>query len=245
MKIKEKVITEYIMNSKLFTTRDFASMIKENEIAYSERDVYRLLHRLQDEGSIMKVGHGHYAKMAVKTVYQFKPSMLLQEITEYIREVYPLVTFDVWEMYQWNEFVNHQYAHNAFFIEVENQLSTTVFESLREKYDHVLLRPDIENYYRYHSDNMIIVQRLLTGSPSPITSTNQATLEKLLVDIFSKSLTGQLIERAEYRKIYTDAFGKYVINESALFRYAGRRHLKADIQKFIKEETDIQLKLEE
>ena len=68
---------------------------------------------------------------------------------------------------------------------------------------------------------------------------------KLLVDIFSKSLTGQLIERAEYRKIYTDAFGKYAINESALFRYAGRRHLNADIQKFIKEETDIQLKLEE
>ena len=62
---------------------------------------------------------------------------------------------------------------------------------------------------------------------------------------FSRKLTGQLIERAEYRQIYEDAFGKYAINELALFRYAGRRHLKSDIRKFIEDETNIELRSEE
>ena len=77
-----------------------------------------------------------------------------------------------------------------------------------------------------------------------LAGTKQASLEKLLVDLFSRKLTGQLIERDEYRQIYTDAFDKYVINESALFRYAGRRHLEREIRKFIAEETNIELRSE-
>ena len=115
---------------------------------------------------------------------------------------------------------------------------------LFEKYSRVLLNPDVESYYRYRVDDMIIVQKLVSGSPAPLPGTNQASLEKLLVDIFSRKLTGQLMERAEYRQIYTDAFGKYAINESALFRYAGRRHLESNIRKFIAEETNIVLQSE-
>lgn len=100
-------------------------------------------------------------------------------------------------------------------------------------------------YYRYRADDMIVVQKLVSGAPGALPGTNQASLEKLLVDIFSNKLTGQLIERAEYRQIYEDAFGKYAINESAFFRYAGRRHLDQDIREFIVNETNIKLRLEE
>lgn len=242
--IGEKAITQFLFNNNSFTTRDFVNMVRENGTVYSDRKAFQVLQCLQEEGKIMKVGRGHYSKVSVKDRYRFISSTFLQEITGHIKDEYPLVTFQTWELYQWNEFVNHQFAHNVFFVEVENQLEETVFESLFEKYQHVLLNPDIESYYRYHSDDMIIVQRLLTGAPAPIKGTNQASLEKLLVDIFSRKLTGQLIERAEYRQIYTDAFGKYAINESALFRYAGRRHLDNEIRKFIQERTDIKLRSE-
>lgn len=245
MMIEEKDITEFLFNNKSFTTSDFVSMVRESDSVYSDRKAYRILQSLQDEGKIMKVGRGHYSKVSVKGTYRFESSAILKEITELIKDKYPLVTFQTWEMYQWNEFVNHQLAHNVFFIEVEKQLETTVFESLLEKYQRVLLDPDIESFYRYYFDNMIIVQKLISGVPAPIAGTNLASLEKLLVDIFTRKLTGQLIERAEYRQIYTDAFRKYAINESALFRYAGRRHLEEDIRKFIEEETDIKLRSEE
>ena len=169
----------------------------------------------------------------------------MDELVGLIDNEYPLITYQTWELYQWNEFVNHQLAHNAYFIEVESGLEATVFDMLLEKYPRVLLDPGMEEYYRYRADDMIIVQKLISGAPAPQPGSKQASLEKLLVDIFSRKLTGQLIERAEYRQIYEDAFGKYAINELAFFRYAGRRHLKSDIRKFIEDETNIELRSEE
>lgn len=242
--IEQNRITSFLKENPSFTTRDFVGMVKESQAAYSERKAYRMLQDLQDDGQIMKVGRGHYSKAYVKAPYHFKASSRMDELVSMIDKEYPLITYQTWELYQWNEFVNHQLAHNAYFIEVENRLETTVFDKLLEKYPRVLLNPGMEEYDRYRADDMIIVQKLISGAPAPQPGTKQTSLEKLLVDIFSRKLTGQLIERAEYRQIYEDAFGKYAINESALFRYAGRRHLKSDIRKFIEDETSIELRSE-
>ncbi|MBR2756478.1 MAG: hypothetical protein IKD64_11845 [Lachnospiraceae bacterium] len=238
-------ITIFLKENPSFTTKDFVGMVKESQAAYSDRKAYRMLQDLQDDGRIMKVGRGHYSKTSLKSPYRFKASSLMDELVNLIDKEYPLITYQTWELYQWNEFVNHQLAHNAYFIEVESGLETTVFDMLLEKYPRVLLDPDMEEYYRYRADDMIIVQKLISGAPAPQPGSKQASLEKLLVDIFSRKLTGQLIERAEYRQIYEDAFGKYAINELAFFRYAGRRHLKSDIRKFIEDETNIELRSEE
>ena len=225
-------ITSFLKENQSFTTKDFVGMVKESQAAYSDRKAYRMLQDLQDDGRIMKVGRGHYSKTSVKSPYHFKASSLMDELVSLIDNEYPLITYQTWELYQWNEFV-------------ESGLETTVFDMLLEKYPRVLLDPGIEEYYRYRADDMIIVQKLISGAPAPQPGSKQASLEKLLVDIFSRKLTGQLIERAEYRQIYEDAFGKYAINELALFRYAGRRHLKSDIRKFIEDETNIELRSEE
>ena len=238
-------ITIFLKENPSFTTKDFVGMVKESQAAYSDRKAYRMLQDIQDDGRIMKVGRGHYSKTSVKSPYHIKASSLMDELVGLIDKEYPLITYQTWELYQWNEFVNHQLAHNAYFIEVESGLETTVFDMLLEKYPRVLLDPDMEEYYRYRADDMIIVQKLISGAPAPQPGSKQASLEKLLVDIFSRKLTGQLIERAEYRQIYEDAFGKYAINELAFFRYAGRRHLKSDIRKFIEDETNIELRSEE
>lgn len=237
-------ISEFLQHNSSFTTRDFIEMMGNTRPGYSERKAYYDLKKLQDDGKIMKTSRGHYTGTSVKKPYHYEMSDRMNEIVELIRDRYPMVAFQTWELYQWNEFVNHQFAHNAFFVEVEGGLETAVFESLLEQYPRVLFKPDTENYYRYRSDDMIIIQKLLSGSPAPIAGTSQASLEKLLVDIFSRELTGQLIERAEYREIYQDAFEKYVINESMLFRYAGRRHLEQDIRRFIATETTIELRPE-
>ena len=206
-------ITIFLKENPSFTTKDFVGMVKESQAAYSDRKAYRMLQDLQDDGRIMKVGRGHYSKTSVKSPYHFKASSLMDELVSLIDKEYPLITYQTWELYQWNEFVNHQLAHNAYFIEVESGLETTVFDMLLEKYPRVLLDPGMEEYYRYRADDMIIVQKLISGAPAPQPGSKQASLEKLLVDIFSRKLTGQLIERAEYRQIYEDAFGKYAINE--------------------------------
>ena len=64
---------------------------------------------------------------------------------------------------------------------------------------------------------------------------------QLLVDLLSKKLSGSLIERSEYPRIYEDVFRKYNIDETRMFRYAKRRHLYDCLLSFIKAKTDIQL----
>lgn len=234
-------IDSFLKDNPFFDTKEFADMVKENEPVYSERDAYRMLLELQTAGKIVKNGRGHYSSGLKKMFYSYESSGFSDEITGLIMDRYPMISFQTWELYQWNEFVNHQIAHNALFIEVEKGFESTIFELLLERYPRVLLNPDAEYFYRYRADDMLIVQSLISGAPSPIPGTNQASLEKLLVDIFSRKLTGQLIERAEYPKIYSEAFQKYAVNETALFRYAGRRHLDDVIRTFIKDQTEIRL----
>ena len=87
--------------------------------------------------------------------------------------------------------------------------------------------------------------RLLSEAPKAKSDIKGCSLEKLLVDLFSNKLTGQLVERAEYPEIYEEAFRKYYIDEKKLFRYARRRNLEKEIRDFIKKETNIQLFTEE
>ena len=82
---------------------------------------------------------------------------------------------------------------------------------------------------------------MLTEAPKVQADIKGCSLEKLLVDLFSNKLTGQLVERAEYLGIYEEAFRKYYIDEKKLFRYARRRNLEKEIRGFIEKETNIQL----
>lgn len=65
--------------------------------------------------------------------------------------------------------------------------------------------------------------------------------EKLLVDLFSRKLTGHLIERAEYPAVYEEAFSKYLIDQKKMFRYARRRGVEEEMKELIRTSTNIKL----
>ena len=140
-----------------------------------------------------------------------------------------------------NEFVNHLLAKNTIFIEVENILDESVFNLLFDRYPHVLHNPDTEEYYKYAGDETIVVRKLISETPSPFGQYRQASLEKLLVDLFGRGIPGSLLARSEYRAIYEDSFRKYTINQAKLFRYARRRGIEKNIRDFIHKETCIAL----
>ena len=54
------------------------------------------------------------------------------EVEEKITDRYPLLEFQMWELIQFNEFLNHQIAKNIIVVEVENMLEDSVFDTLRE-----------------------------------------------------------------------------------------------------------------
>ena len=119
--------------------------------------------------------------------------------------------------------------------------SNTVYELLHEKYPYAMIQPTHDTFYKQRApETDIVVQKLLSEAPAP-DANHSCVIEKLLVDLLSKKLSGSLIERSEYPRIYEDVFRKYNIDETRMFRYAKRRHLYDRLLSFIKTKTDIHL----
>lgn len=239
-----KQIIEYLPEGQPFTKNNFRDIIGNLELRYTESGITWLLSELKKARQINSIGKGIYIRQQKenkKRLYSYEHLALYREIEDFISQEYPLVTFQMWEIYQLNEFVNHLFGKNTIFVEVENMLESAVFETLHGKYPDVLFCPTEELYYRQRGeDNTIVVQRLLSEAPKP-TEGHSVPLEKLLVDLFSNKLTGKIVSRSEYRTIYEDCFAKYDIDEIKMLRYARRRNLEDKIRKYLQEETEVKL----
>ena len=239
-----EAIIERLEPSTLISKRDFEALVHSIEPQYSERSIYWLLSKLKNMGKLQSIGRNSFFlpnKINPKPEYSYPHSSIMETVIGQIGQEYPLVVFQGWELIQMNEFLNHQIAKNVLFIEVENMLEESIFSMLLDTYHRVLLRPSSDVFYAYKGDNIIVVQKLLTETLKPLAGTNTCCLEKLLVDLFSKKLTGQLVQRAEYAAIYENAFDRYRIAEKKMFRYARRRNLEKEIRNFVREKTKIRL----
>ncbi len=228
-------------DAQAFTTRQFIETLQRINPDYGERKAYRSLERLIERGRITKVSRGHYTFKITKRAYRCKPSSQMKQVIRIMERYLPRCPFQVWELKQFNEFLGHEAPYNALFVEVSHGFEDEAADLLRSAEQTVLRDPDTKTFHRYRTDDIIVVKRLNSDCPGPIENTNQACLEKMLVDLFSRKLTGNLLEHSEYEKILSEAFARYAINEKAMFRYARRRNLEKRIQTFINEETVIHL----
>lgn len=245
--MNQKTVLNYFRPGETFGKNQFREAIHVLDPEYAESSVNWLLAKLKKENQIITVGRGKYERVpdtAKKKQYAYIHSEEYNDIERKIMEKYPLVDFQMWELIQFNEFVNHQISKNLIVVEVENMLDEAVFDMLHEEYPYVLYSPHMEYYYRHKGgDNTVVVLKLISEAPKPVEG-HSSPLEKLLVDLFVNKFTGHLIERSEYPVIVEDAFRKYYLDESKMFRYARRRNVEARIKTFIRQETEIKLRTE-
>lgn len=200
---------------------------------------------LRKQGDLISVGSGKYYLVSqgapAKKTYSYPHSPEYMNLEEIITNAYPLINFQMWELIQMNDFVNHQIAKNVIFIETEPMLVDAVYELLHEKRPYAMIHPTVDVFYKQRApETDIVVQRLLSEAPSP-GANHSCAIEKLLVDLLSPKIPGRLIERSEYPRIYEDVFRKYNINETRMFRYAKRRSLYDVLISFITTRTNIRL----
>ena len=229
---------------QIFNKARFREAVRSVDPHCTEASINWMLVTLHKQGIIAYAGAGKYyipKDSSERKQYSFPHSVEYKEIEQTVIDKYPLVTFQMWELIQMNDFVNHQIAKNVVFVEVESMLIDTVFGLLHERYPYAMIFPDNESFFRQRApETDIVVQKLLSEVPRPIAG-HSSPWEKLLVDLLSKKLTGNLIEISEYRSIYEDVFRKYLIDETRMFRYAKRRNLYDNLISFINEQTDIKL----
>ena len=211
----------------------------------TESSINWMLVTMRKQGILASAGTGKYycssSESPIKKSYRYPHSPEYLEIEQAITDEYPRIHFQMWELIQMNDFVNHQIAKNVIFIEVESMLVDTVYEMLHEKYPYAMIQPDTDTFYKQRApESDIVVQKLLTEAPTPNIG-HSSPLEKLLVDLLSKKLSGNLIERSEYPHIYEDIFRKYLIDETRMLRYAKRRHLYDTLLSFLEIQTHVKL----
>lgn len=235
-----KRINAYLSHHSDFTTKDFIIMLQKENPDIGRSTVYKLLKELCDQNIITRTGRGRYNSFG-RSEYQYRLSDAAKKISLKIQTEYPLVDFRIWELYQMNEFLNHQMAHNTIIVDVEGMLDETVFNFLFEKYPHVLFCPSYDEYFKYTGDQTIVVKKLISEAPSYDDKYHMAPLEKILVDLFGKGISGAIIPKSEYPAIFEECFRKYNINTAMMLRYARRRGCEQKIKQFIKDNTGLVL----
>jgi len=235
-----KNIEDFIKTNQSFTTSEFASELRDEIPDIGRSTVFKILREMCENGEITRTSKGRFIHSGKKN-YSHKLSNTAETIATFIQKTYPMISFQIWELVQFNEFVNHLFSRNTIFVEVESMLVETVFDELFRQFPHVLCNPGIDEYYKYAGEETVIVQRLISEAPSPVGTSCQASMEKLLVDLFSKGISGNIISRSEYPLIFEDVFQKYNINQARLFRYARRRNNEQIIRSFVRNETSVRL----
>jgi hypothetical protein len=205
-----------------------------------------ILKKLIDTGKIIRVGRNAYCvNEGNRRAYKYKYSDLACSIAGQIMADFPYLSFSIFELVQLNAFVNHQIAHNVVFISVESDLGEFVFDKLKEKYPgKVLIYPSIEIYHQYWCDDMIVIQKLISESPTGNVEKWHIRIEKMLVDIFVDDIQKESFSESELAGIYEDAFSMYAIDESCLFRYAKRRGTQQKLKEYLMTNTNVKLRKE-
>lgn len=167
----------------------------------------------------------------------------LAETISMIAGRFPRVEFLAWDTLALNEFLNHQIAHSTVFVEVESMLESAAFEHLRESLNGtVLYKPGIADLSTYWEPGAVVVQKLVSQSPGNKTDTHLPVIENLVVELFANKLLGALFSSAEIPSVLEQMFESYIVDESKMLRYAGRRNCRGRILEFIKEKTGVRLR---
>ena len=230
---------------KAFSRNDLLTAMQDSGIKVGDALFKVRLKELLDRGSIVRVGRNAYCiPPEGVTYYSYVYSELSEKAAEMIQANFPYLEFSIFELVQLNEFVNHQIANNIVFISVESDAGQFVFENLTQYFPgKVLVCPNKNIYHQYRTENMLVIERLISEAPKGRNEQAwHARIEKILVDIMADPLVRSSVAASELPAVYEQAFHRYVVDESSLFRYASRRNMKEKILAFIREETEIHLR---
>lgn len=237
--VETEFILEKLAKYPTFNRSDLHLIMALNNVKTTDNIVNHMIKRMIDNRDIIRIGRNQYKLSGSKKIYQFPHSEQVILLADEIIKAHPFLDFRLFELIQINEFVNHQVANNIIFLFVEGGLETDVFNTLFENHrGSILLKPSIEELYRYMTDDIIVIEKLPSESPKGINVFWDTRLEKMLVDIVVDKILSKVVYKGEYQVIFHDAVEKYAIDKNVIVRYLRRRGAYEKFLKFISEEVN-------
>lgn len=218
-----------------FSRQEYMAAMADSYVMNDEQISYDLRNRLK-RGEIVRKGWGQYATASEKQFYHFPYSKLSNHIAGILSDEFCDLQFRIFEYVQLNDFMNHLAGHNTIFISVENELMDYVFEKLFEIYPgKVMLKPKLNDYFRYHQDEEIVILRLPSESPKGTDKVWHIRIEQMLDDVLVDKLISRVVPETEKANIVNGAFDKYLVDENTMIRYSKRKGAENKLKNALKE----------
>jgi len=152
----------------------------------------------------------------------------------------PSVHFTVFETALMNDFLNHLVAQNTVYIQMEKDVNIFVFRFLQELgYDHLLYKPNKDEYALYWKKDCIVVTDLISEAPLSASAPHEICLEKMLVDMYCDKLISSAYSKSEYPEVLRQAMETYHIESTKMMRYARRRGREEEMKMILEEIEDV------
>lgn len=232
----DRVISE-LSEQKTYTRQELFQRFQELRPDLNDSTFRWILYGLQKEQVMFRVGRDEYSLQSREAIlYRPLYTDAAQNVIRFLENRFPGLVFVVFESVLLNEFLNHQIAQNTIYIQAEKDLSTFVFDVLRDDgYGNVLYRPDSWELDRYWSNGCIVVQNLISQAPLSAETPHEITAEKMLVDILAEKSIAMTFSPAELPAVFRNIARAYQVDWNRVLRYAGRRG-KADVVRQFMEE---------
>lgn len=222
-----ELILQYSNDVGVFDTETLWNWIKDKGVT-SMNTINSTLSKMVEESVLSRVAKGCYATVDKKGVFKAEPLENEKDIFVFLKEKLPFAKICVYNGNVIAPLQHHVSENNITYVEVDRDITESVFELLKQTFENVWLLPNADMVSRYIDlkNKGLIVKVLVTESPvEEIDGITVPTLEKLLVDII-KDPDFSYMQGTEAEKIWENARELYIINESRLKRYARRRGLK-------------------
>ena len=225
-------------SGRSYTRRELISVFSSDEKTLKENSFQWRLGGYLKSGKLIKTGYDEYRMPDEITILPYQPqySEMAVNIITYLSDLYPYVSFSVFESVLMNEFLNHLIAQNTIFVQVEKESASFVFRSLQEAgYTNVMYKPSAKDRALYWKKDCIIVTDMVSEAPLSRQNPHFITLEKMLVDMYCDKFISGTYSIAEFPGVIKQAAGSYLLDRTRMLRYARRRNKEKEIREMLGE----------
>ena len=197
-----------------------------------------VIYELKKKNLLLAIDRGVFKLYEGPVLPEYSPllSKKLQTLYKKIKAQFPYVGFCLWETSCLNEFLLHQMGNVLIVIEVEANAAEAVFYHLKENRRNVYLSPTPQEFerYVYSSPDSIVIKKLVSQSPLLYKKgIPTPKLEKLIVDLFTDTEFYYPYQGKERTTLFQNVFERYRLSLKTLYRYAGRRKCRQQLEDYL------------
>ena len=226
-----------------YSHQELIKLLKNNYPQMRDSSYHWAVCGMLKSGSLTKIARNVYVVQneRKKPVYRPAYSDLAAKLISQVSDKYPSVHFTVFETALMNDFLNLLVAQNTVYIQMEKDVSIFVFRFLQELgYDHLLYKPNKDDYALYWKKDCIVVTDLISEAPLSASAPHEICLEKMLVDMYCDKLISSAYSKSEYPEMLKQAMKTYHIEPAKMMRYARRRGREDEIKKILEEIEEVE-----